>query len=117
MRVLTHATSVAVGLLGGTLAFAPPAHALLTLSANVSGTLFTCQDQNAACDINPVVGQLALAPTTVNGVFVTGSFSGSDTAPFNVISTNSTSVINNSGVTRTMTVAVGDINFVGPVAS
>jgi hypothetical protein len=116
MRVLTLASGFTVGLLGGTLFFAPPAHALLTLSANVSGTLFTCHDGDA-CDINPTVGQLALAPTTVNGVFVTGSFSRSGTNPFDLLSTNSTSVINNSGATKTITVAVGDINFVGPATS
>jgi hypothetical protein len=117
MRVLTLTTGVAVGLLGGALSLALPAHALLTLSADISGTFFTCQDQNAACDINPTVGQLALGPTTVNGVFVTGSFSRSTTAPFDLLSTNSTSVMNESGAIRDVTVAVGDINFVGPTAS
>src|SRR5215208_4728575 len=116
MRVLTLTTGIAAGLLGGALSFAPPAHALLTLSADVSGTFFTCHDQ-AACDINPTVGQLALGPTTVNGVFITGSFSRSHTVPFDLLSTNSTSVMNQSGATRDVTVAVGDINFVGPAAS
>jgi hypothetical protein len=99
------------------LCFAAPAQALLILSANVSGTLFTCQDQNAACDNNAIVGQLGLGPIMVNGVFLTGSFSNSGRLPANVLSTSSTSVINQSGATRNVTVAVGDTNFAGLVGS
>jgi hypothetical protein len=98
-------------------ASAPPAHALLTLSADISGTAFTCQDQQATCDTDPVVGQLALDETTVGGVVVTGSFSRSLTNPFNLLASSSTSVINQSGETRKIIVAVGDINFVGPASS
>jgi hypothetical protein len=116
MRGLTLTTGIAVGLLGGALSCASPAHALLTLSADVSGTFFSCHDGDA-CDINPVAGRLALAPTTVNGVFVSGSFSRSQAVPFDLLSTNSTSVMNQSGATREITVAVGDIGFVGPASS
>lgn len=98
------------------LGFAPPAHALLTWSADVSGTSVTCRDQQS-CDIDPAVGQLALAPTTINGVLVTGSFSNTTTNPFDLLSSGSTSVINKSGATRNITIAVGDINFVGPTLS
>ena len=113
MRVSALACGVAVGLLGGMLAFPAPVHALLTWSADVSGTSFTCRDQEA-CDIDPVVGQLALAPTTINGVLVTGSFSHTATSPFDLLSSGSTSVINQSGATRNIGIAVGDINFIGP---
>lgn len=113
MRVSALACGVAVGLLGGMLAFPAPVHALLTWSADVSGTSLTCRDQEA-CDIDPVVGQLALAPTTINGVLVTGSFSHTTTNPFDLLSSGSTSVINQSGATRNIAIAVGDINFTGP---
>jgi hypothetical protein len=116
MRVLTYAAGVAVGLLGGTLSFAPPAHALLTLSADISGFTFTCHDGDA-CDTDPDPGRLSLGTSLFNGVLVTGSFSRSDTSPLDLLSSNSTAVINQSGDTRTITVAVGDINFVGPESS
>jgi hypothetical protein len=45
MRILAYAAGIAVGLLGGTLSFAPPAHAVLTLSVNVDGFTVTCRDQ------------------------------------------------------------------------
>jgi len=114
MRVFTLAAGISAGLLGGTLAFAPPAHAVLMVAANVSGTPFTCVDNNVTCDIDPVVGEIALAPTTVNGVAVTGSFSSSGTNPFDLLTTGSQSVINNSGAARIIQVAVSDINFVRP---
>jgi hypothetical protein len=113
MRVLTLTTGVAAGLLGGTLAFAPPAHAVLTFSEDVSGITFTCVD-NTACDTNPAVGQLQLAPVTVNGVQITGNFERSTISPFDLIASGSTSVLNNSGATRVLTAAVSDTNFVGP---
>ena len=117
MGILTRVAAITVGLLGGTLCFAPPTHALLILSANVNGILFTCQDQNAACDTNPAVGQLALSAIVVNGVFLAGSFSSSGTLPVNLLSTSSAAAINQSGATRNVTIAVGDRNFVGPVSS
>ena len=117
MGVLTRIAGITVGLLGGMLCFAPPTHALLILSANVNGILFTCQDQNATCDISPVVGQLVLAPMLVNGVSLTGSFSTSGTLPSNLLFTSPTFFVNQSGATRNVTVAVGDSNYVGPLGS
>jgi hypothetical protein len=113
MRDSIFTAGVAVSLLGGTLAFASPAHAVLRVAANVSGTTFTCVD-NAACDIDPMVDEIALGPTTVNGVKVTGSFSSSGTNPLDLLTTGSQSVINNSGAARTVQVAVSDTDFVGP---
>ncbi len=100
-----------------TLGSASSAHALLTWSANVSGTLFTCHDQQMSCDIDADPGQLALAPTTINGVKVTGSFSNTSTTPFDLLASSSTAVVNQSGAIRDVTIAVGDINFAGPALS
>jgi len=116
MRGLILTAGMAVGLLGGTLAVAPPAHAILTFSEDVSGTTFSCVD-NAACDTDKTVGQLQLAPTTVNGVLITGNFERSTTNPFNLLSSSSTSAINNSGASRVLTGAVSDTDYVGPISS
>ena len=97
------------------------ANATLMLSADISGTLFTCVD-NTACDSNPTVGLLALGnnvvPTVINGVTVLGSISlstGTASTPgVPLLSSSSLSVTNVSGATRTITVAVSDTNFVGP---
>jgi hypothetical protein len=100
------------------LAVAAPtcAHATLQLAADVSGTVFTCVD-NAACDTNPLVGQLALNATTINGVSVTGNFERSTTVPFDLLSSGATSVMNSSGANRDIRVAISDINFIGPTTT
>jgi hypothetical protein len=114
MRLLIFTAGVAAGLLGGAVAFAPPAHAVLTLSESVSGVTFTCVD-NTACDTNPLVGQLQLAPTTVNGVEITGNFERSLQGALDLLTSSSTSAINNSGATRVLIAAVSDTGFVGPI--
>jgi hypothetical protein len=93
---------------------ASPAHATLQLNAVISGSPLVCADGDA-CDIDPAVGQLALATTTVNGVQITGSFHRAVSGAPDILSSNSTSVINNSGAPRTIAVAVSDTEFTGPV--
>jgi len=114
---------MSVGLMGGTLAFAPPAHAILTISETVSDVgnnilgSFSCTD-GAACDTDGAVnGQILLAPTTIDGVQITGNFERSTTNPFDLLSSSSTSAINNSGATRIVNAAVSDINYIGPSSS
>jgi len=114
---------MAAGLLGGTLAFAPSAHALLTISETVSDAgnnvlgSFSCTD-GAACDTDGAVnGEILLAQTTVAGVQITGNFERSTLNPFDLLSSSSTSAINSSGATRILSAAVSEVNFVGPGAS
>lgn len=116
MKSLTYTAGITIGLLGGALSFAPPAHAILTFSEDVSGVTFACVDNDATCDINPAVGQLQLTPKTVNGVQFTGIFNRSTLGPIDLLSSNSTSSINISGATRILTAAVSDTNFVGPAS-
>ncbi len=54
------------------IALAAPAFATLQISANINGSIFTCAD-NAACDTNPLLGQLSIASQTFNGVEIVGS--------------------------------------------
>jgi hypothetical protein len=97
-----------------------PAHATLQIAANVNGANFFCAD-NTACDTNPAVGVLELANGTLNGVAINGSIStstGTSATPgLALINTSSLSIINNSGVTSVVTVAVGDTDFIAPVSS
>jgi hypothetical protein len=100
-------------------AVSAPAHATLQVAADVGGTPFFCAD-NTACDLNPAVGTIELGTTTIDGVTVDGSIQISTGTPANpgqdLIDTSSLSIVNNSGATRIATVAVGDIDFSGPVS-
>jgi hypothetical protein len=108
-------------LLGGTvLSAVPSAHAGLIISGDISGSTFTCVDNNIACDTNPATGTIQLANQTINGVAVNGSIQTSQGTPANpnaldILNTSSLSIINNSGANRNITFTVGDTNFRGPV--
>lgn len=91
-----------------------PANATLMLSADVGGTTFHCED-NQACDINNTTGVLELANQTIGGVQVNGSISTSVQGSLNVIDTSSLSVINNNATATAITFTVGDTSFTGPV--
>ena len=93
-----------------------PAYATLQLNADVGGVSLVCADQQA-CDQDPTVGELQLANQVVNGVEITGSFHRSVSGVPNILSSNSTSVINKSGASRTITVAVSDTDFTPPVGA
>src|SRR6478609_7219580 len=101
-------------------AVSAPAHATLQVAADVSGTPFFCAD-NQACDLNSAVGVIQLANDTLNGVAVNGSIQLSNGTPANpgqdLIDTSSLSIINGSGATKVVTVAVGDTDFSAPVKS
>ena len=96
-----------------------PAHATLQIAADVSGTPFFCAD-NTGCDLDPATGVIQLANDTLNGVAVNGSIQLSTGTPANpgqdLIDTSSLSIVNTSGATRVVTVAVGDTDFSAPVA-
>ena len=96
-----------------------PAHAVLQIAADVSGTTFFCAD-NTGCDLNPAIGVIQLANDTLNGVAVNGSIQLSTGTPANpgqdLIDTSSLSIVNSSGATRVVTIAVGDTDFSAPVS-
>ena len=106
-------------LLGGALAArASPAHAVLKLSADVNGFVFTCVDNNIACDTDPAVGSLQLANGTIGGVEVKGSLQeqGIGTGPnADFLNASSLQVINHNAFTVPITVAVSGTDFLGPV--
>ena len=106
---------------GGLLALASsPSHAVLQIAANINGVVITCADQ-AACDTNPTLGQLAIADQTVGGILILGSTQTQTIATgpgtFNTLTTNTAQIINPLGGVGTVpiTVAVGGTNFAGPV--
>ena len=101
-------------------AVSTPAHAVLQIAADVSGTPFFCAD-NTGCDLNLATGTIQLANDTLNGVAVNGSIQLSTGTPANpgqdLIDTSSLSIINTAGATRVVTVAVSDTDFSAPVGS
>ena len=99
-------------------ALASPASATLILWADIGGTVFTCVDQNAVCDTNPVVGTLQVANQTINGVQVNTSIQTATIASvpggLNILNTSSTSIINTNPAAIAINVVVGATDFVGP---
>jgi len=96
--------------LAAALAFAAsPAFAILQIGGDVSGVSFFCAD-NTVCDLNPTIGILQIADGSLNGVEVNGSI---QAAGFRSLNTSSLSVINTGILSKTVTVAVSDTDFIG----
>lgn len=93
-----------------------PGHAVLQLSANINGTIFSCADQ-ALCDTNLAVGQLGIADQTIAGVQFLGSSQTQVIGATNSLNTSSFQVINNNATAVNITLAVSGINYQGPVAT
>ena len=110
-RLVTTATAIAALMIG-----LPTANATLQISANVNGTIVSCADQ-AACDTNPLPGQLKIADATNNGVEIQGSSQFQIVGPTNDLNTSSFQIINHNLTTASVIVAVSGIGFVGPVSS
>jgi hypothetical protein len=108
---------LAAGVLAG-LSF--PAHATLQVIADVNGSISGCID-NGACDLNPAIGIIQLATGTLNGVQINGSLQTSSGNPANpgpaILNTSSLSIINLTLLTKTISIAVSDTDFIGPVSS
>lgn len=108
---------VAAGTIAG---LSVPARATLQVSADVSGAIDTCVD-NAACDKNPAVGTIQVGDVLINGVQVNGSIQTSTGTPANPgqdsLNTSSLSIINTTNTLKSITVAVSDTDFQGPVFS
>lgn len=101
----------------GLITLSSPAHAVLQIAADVSGTTFFCQDNDASCDTNASPGVLDIGSQVLNGVAVNGSVQTSTKGAVNILNTSSLSLINNSGAGRDIAFAVGDTDFTGPVTS
>ena len=115
-RVLSGLT--AAGLIAG---ITGPGYAALQFALDVSGTTFECVD-GGACDTNPAVGVIQLAPFTLNGVFINGetiTASGTLTTPGSLafLNVSNLAVVNKTGVSKTVNAVVSDADFVGPVNS
>src|SRR5215469_9223731 len=112
-KALLTAAGAAV-LLGGTAL--TPAHAVLQLSVDINGSVFTCVD-NTACDTNPAVGILQTGNQTFNGVSFLGSSQTQLTGAVNELTTTSFQITNTNAGSVTYQLAVGGNNFVGPVTN
>ena len=98
-------------------ALATPAHAVLQISADINGTIFSCQDQNFTCDTNNAVGQLGIADQTIAGVQFLGSSQTQVIGATNSLNTSSFQIINNNPGTVQLQLSVSGINYQGPVAT
>ena len=92
------------------------AEATLQLSANINGTLFNCQDQ-ALCDTNPVLGQLAIADQVIGGVRIVGSSQFQTIGTTNFLNTSSFQIVNTNLAAATVIVSVSGIDFLGPITA
>ena len=105
------------------LAFAASASAGPILAGTVNGVLFCAVDNNiGGCtgmqlpDLDPTAGSLQLGDTTIGGVTVLSSSHtqviGGDQ---NVLNSQSLQIINNNDFAITAQVAIGGINYTGPI--
>lgn len=99
----------------GVLLLASPANALLRIAGDISGVTFTCFDNEASCDTNPLIGTLQLQDQVINSVAVNGSIQAAvKSATQNSLNTSSLSLINNALTNRDVTFTVSDNDFIGP---
>lgn len=105
-RMLAVATALAAIPMAG--------HATLQISALINGVPFSCADQ-AGCDTNPAVGQLAVANQTLGGVEFLGSAQTQVIGPTNSLNTSSFQIINDNTGTISAQLAVSGTSFQGPV--
>lgn len=113
---MKHALAVLAGVSALAL-LSSPSHAVLQISANVNGTIFSCADQNFACDTNLAAGQLGIADQTIGGVQFLGSSQTQVIGQTNSLNTSSFQLINGNPVPVSITFAVSGINYAGPVAT
>ena len=108
MKRLAMATAAAV------VGLAAPAHAVLQISGTVGGVSVQCADQ-AGCDTNPLVGQLSVGDQTLGGVqFIGSSQTQVVGPPTNRLDTSSFQIINNSGGSVDIALAVSGTSFASP---
>jgi hypothetical protein len=105
------ATALGLALVGMT----PQAHATLQLTGVNNGVNLFCAD-NTACDQNPTTGILLLANTVSGGIEINGSLSTSALGPA-ILNSASFSVVNLNATPVTISVAVGDTDYLGPRTS
>jgi len=106
---------------GGLAVVTSPAHAVLQISAQIDGLpTITCVD-NAACDTNPTVGILTLAPRSGGGITFLGATQiqqiATGAGTFNILNSSGEQIINNTGSPLAITIAISATDFQGPVAS
>jgi hypothetical protein len=106
----------AIGLTAGPIG---PAHATLQLAAEITGggppVFFTCVD-NAACDSNPATGTIEFTNLSIDGLLVNGELiTSTSPGPPDILSWSALSVLNMTGVAKSVTVTVGDTGFSGPL--
>jgi hypothetical protein len=92
-----------------------PAHAVLQISGTVGGVSVQCADHDFSCDTNAAVGQLSVGDQTLGGVqFIGSSQTQVIGPPTNRLDTSSFQIINNSGSTVDIQLAVSGTSFASP---
>jgi hypothetical protein len=113
MRNTTYAALTAAVAL---FAFTPPAHAVLQISGLVGGIAVQCAD-GQACDTNPLAGQLSIGDQILGGVqFIGSSQTQVVGGSANSLNTSSFQIINNSGASVPIQLAVSGTSFAAPTS-
>ena len=111
MRTIVLATASIVALAAGM----APANAVLQISGSVGGVSVQCADQDFSCDTNPLAGQLSVGDQTLGGVqFIGSSQTQTVGPPSNKLDTSSFQIINNSGGSVDIALAVSGTSFAAP---
>ena len=92
-----------------------PAHAVLTVSFQDGGSVFTCAD-GGLCDFAGSTGNLLTLNTDVGAFHIFGTLSTSQSGASNVLSLSNFGVINTGATERTLTMVVSNTGYTAPVA-
>lgn len=93
-----------------------PANAVLQISGSVGGISVQCAD-GQACDTNPNPNQLSIGDQTLGGVqFIGSSQTAAIGPPGNKLDTSSFQIINNSGGSVDIALAVSSTSFTAPTS-
>jgi hypothetical protein len=91
---------------------------IVSFSVTGGGTASTTCVDNTSCDLDPDTGTIQLGGVTVNGLVFTGQADISTSPGFpDILNFSVLSVQNPTDVAKTVTAAVSDTGFTGPVSN
>lgn len=100
-------TTALLGAVGAT-----PAYALLQLSIDVNGTVFSCADGNLSCDVSGGANNVLTIDQTINGVFTQITLTDSSSGQLSLSAAN---ITDKDGTAHSITFIASNTDFAVPV--
>ena len=100
-------TTALLGAVGAT-----PAYALLQLSIDFNGTVFSCADGNLSCDVSGGANNVLTIDQTINGVFTQITLTDSSSGQLSLSAAN---ITDKDGTAHSITFIASNTDFAVPV--